>query len=175
MHVNTMKVETIPGFTHYSDRSAIAHLKELHLQQQQIKYPNLPYYSCPAFSCTSTGRLTKAVIHFLHLKGHHCERTGNEGRFIDTRQTFADAVGITRTIGNVQRIKGSGMRGTSDLKAIIKGRFVAIEIKNAATHDRQSEAQRRYQAEVEASGGIYIIVTSFAQFINWYYSNYGGR
>ncbi len=162
-------------YTTFSDRSAIQHLRELHIADSKRKHPSLLYHTAPLFAATKTNGLTKCVLHFLQLKGWHCERTGNEGRLLDTRQTFKDTVGLTRTVGSVQRIKSSGMSGTSDLKAIINGRFVAIEIKNAATHDRQSEAQREYQAEVEKSGGVYVIVTSFAQFLNWYYSKFNNH
>jgi hypothetical protein len=160
--------------TTFSERSAITHLKELHLQDSRLKHPELPYYSSPPFSATKTNSLTKIVQHFLRLKGHHCERTGNEGRVIDQRQTYIDSVGISRTIGIVLRVKSSGMRGTSDLKAIIDGKFVAIEIKNSLTRDRQRPDQKLYQAEIEAAGGIYYIVTSFATFLTWYYQEYGG-
>lgn len=160
--------------TQYSDRTALAHLRELYINDSKIKHPNLPYYSAPVFSARKTNDLTRCVQTFLKLKGWHCERTGNEGRTIDKRQTYTDIVGNLRTIGSIQRVKSSGMKGTSDLKAIINGRFVAIEIKNELTHDRQRPDQKRYQAEVEASGGLYVIVTSFAMFVNWYYNSMGG-
>lgn len=155
----------------FNDRSAIKHLKQLHLEAQKRKY-DLPYYSSPDFSATTTNGLTKCVLVFLKLKGHFCERTGNQGRIIDDRETYTDIVGISRTIGSIKRIRSSGMRGTSDLKAIINSRFIAIEIKNALTHDRQRTDQKHYQTEVEASGGLYVIVTSFSQWCNYYYQNF---
>lgn len=158
----------------YNDRTALAHLREMHISDSRAKHPNLPYHTSPIFSASKTNDLTRAVLHFLKLKGHFCEKTGNEGRCIDKRKTYTDVVGNIRTIGSVERIKSSGMNGTSDLKAIIKGRFVAIEIKNNLTHDRQRPGQKHYQQEVEASEGLYVICTSFAQFVNWYYANYGG-
>lgn len=158
----------------YSDRTALAHLRELYLSDCKEKHPDLPYYSAPPFKASKTNDLTRCVLAFLKLKGHFCERTGNEGRVLDDRKTYIDTVGMSRTIGSVKRVKSSGKRGTSDLKAIIQGRFVAIELKNALTHDRQSQEQHQYQKEVEASGGYYLIVTSFAQMVNWYYNFMGG-
>lgn len=160
--------------TQYSDRTALAHLRQLHIDDSKVKYPSLPYHTSPQFTATKTNDLTRCVVHFLKLKGHFCERTGNEGRVIDDRKTYSDVVGNLRTIGSIKRVKSSGKKGTSDLKAIINGKFVAIEIKNALTHDQQRPDQKHYQAEVEASGGVYVICTSFAQFVNWYYSNIGG-
>jgi hypothetical protein len=158
-------------YTLLSDRQAVKHLKELHLQEQKRKY-DLPYYSCPDYSATTTNGLTKCVLAFLKLKGHFCERTGNEGRTIDKRQTVTDILGNLRTIGSVQRVRSSGMKGTSDLKAIIQGRFIAIEIKNALTHDKLRPEQKHYQTEIEGSGGLYVVVTSFYQWCNYYYSTW---
>ena len=157
--------------TQFNDRTALSHLRDLHLQRQRFKYPSLPYYSAPTFSATKTNGLTKCIIHFLQLKGHQAERISSEGRVIDTRQTFTDGIGLTRTIGSVQRIKSSATRDTADISATINGISVKVEVKNAATRDRQSEAQKSYQHSIEAAGGMYFIATSFAQFVNWFYQN----
>lgn len=143
-------------------------LRELLIQESRQKYPSAPYHVPPKFNLKSTAGLTRAVMTFLRLKGHHCERTGNQGQLIDDREIFTDAVGIIRAVGSVHRITSQGMRGTSDLKAIISGRFIAIEIKNRHTHDRQRPEQKAYQAKVEAAGGTYLIVQDFASFVQWY-------
>lgn len=46
------------------------------------------------------------------------------------------------------------------------GKAVKIEIKIG--RDRQSEAQKRYQEQIERAGGLYVIATSFEQFYGWY-------
>ena len=56
--------------------------------------------------------------------------------------------------------------GTADISATIGGRSVKIEVK--VGRDRQSEAQRIYQQQVEAAGGIYYIATDFESFVKWY-------
>jgi len=169
---DTARLKAVP--TQYSDRTAIAHLRQLYITDCKVKHPELPYYSSPPFKASKTNDLTRCVSAFLKLKGHFCERTGVEGRVMDQRQTVTDILGNRRIIGDVRRVKSSGKKGTSDLKAIINGRFVAIEVKNCLTRDRQRPDQKHYQAEVEASQGLYIICTSFAQFVNWYYANTGG-
>jgi len=160
-------------YSHHS--AAFAELRELFLIENRRKYPAIPdnYRVVPKFEDKTTNGLTRCVLTFLKLKCHHCERTGNEGRIIDDRQIVTDVIGRQRVIGSIKRIKGSGTRGTSDLKAVIGGRFVAIEIKCSATGDKQRPAQIQYQAEVEQAGGIYIIASSFPQFFNWYQSNFG--
>lgn len=52
--------------------------------------------------------------------------------------------------------KGNTERGLPDIIAVIRGRFVAIEVK--AGRDKQSEYQRARQFEIEKAGGAYLIV-----------------
>ena len=153
---------------------AIKQLKALYLENSRKRYPNLPEAArvVPAYTDKNTKGLTRGVYDFLKLQGYHVERTGCEGRVIDNRKTFNDVLGNVKTIGSIKRVYSSSQRGTSDLKAIIDGRFVAIEIKCEATKDRQSSYQKEYQEQVEASGGIYMIATSFDQFIAWFNSQF---
>jgi hypothetical protein len=56
-------------------------------------------------------------------------------------------------------------KGSADISATINGRSVKIEIK---MQDKQSEAQRKYQEQVELAGGKYWLVRSFDQFLTYY-------
>jgi hypothetical protein len=148
-------------------------LKQLKQAEQRKLYPNVPEYAMKPIKYedkTSNG-LTKAVIDWLNLSCHMAERSSNEGRVIDNRKTYTDTVGFTKTIGTVKRIPSSGTKGTSDIKATIGGRMVAIEVKIGK--DRQSEAQRQYQERIEKAGGIYWIVKSFEDFHKKYTSLLG--
>lgn len=111
--------------------------------------------------------LTKAVVNFLKYSGWHAERTSNEGRYIEGK-THTDLLGNVQAVSKGRRIRSSGTRGTSDIKATIKGRFIAIEIKWGT--DRQSEHQKSYQASVEKSGGEYWIVRTIDDFFEQYES-----
>lgn len=146
---------------------ALDKLKKLHLEKQVKEHPNYPvdYIGSYKHKPNSTNGLTRCVQDLILFSGYHCERTGNEGRVIDNRKTYVDVIGRSKTIGSVQRIKGQGTNGTSDLKAIIKGQMIAIEIKYGK--DRQSEAQKEYQAKIEKSGGIYLIVKDLDVFYDW--------
>lgn len=143
-------------------------LKQLKQAEQREKYPNVPDFAMKPvkYEDNTANGLTRCILDFLILSGHFCERTGNEGRVIDQRKTYTDVIGRQKTIGTVKRIKSSGTKGTSDLKAIINGRMIAIEVKIGS--DRQSEHQKEYQRKVEASGGIYWIAKSFDQFYKLY-------
>jgi hypothetical protein len=148
--------------------TALEKLRQLKLSKTREMYPNVPDIALPKteYNEKSANGLTRCVLDYLLLSGHFCERTGNEGRVIDGRKTYTDVIGRQKTIGTVKRIKSSGTKGTSDLKAVINGRMVAIEIKFGA--DRQSQHQKDYQAMVENAGGTYWIVKNFEQFLNLY-------
>lgn len=155
----------------FNERTALAHLKAQHIEDSKQKHPSIPYHTSPAFSARKTNGLTRCTIHFLQLKGHQAERISTSGRFVDNSEVVTDCVGFKRKIGTGCWIPGTGTKGSADISSIIFGRSVKIEVKNAETHDRQSKAQKEYQQQVINAGGLYLIVTSFAQFLNWYYSN----
>lgn len=147
-------------------------LKRLHEQYQRQEQPNMRYTTYPNhFKKTrETNGMTACIISFLNYMGYAAERTGNEGRMIDERQVVTDVIGHKRQIGTMKRIPGSGQNGTSDIKAYIDGRLVAIEVKNKYTKDnKQSDAQVAYQQQVEMSGGVYVIARSFDDFVTWYF------
>lgn len=149
-------------------------LKQLKRDHLRKEYPNVPEHALvtPKYSEGSANELTKCIIDFLNLSGHFAERHSNEGRVIDGRKTYTDVIGQVKTIGSVKRIKSNQVNGTSDLKAIINGKMIAIEIKFG--NDRQSEAQKKYQERVESAGGQYWIAKTFDQFYE-IYLNYLNR
>ena len=85
---------------------------------------------------------------------------------LDNRKTFTDVVGNRRQIGTTKWIPGTGTNGTSDIASTVAGRSVKIEVKIGA--DRQSQAQQKYQKQVEAAGGVYVIARNFEDFYTWY-------
>jgi hypothetical protein len=131
------------------------------------RHPSIkPQHLCRRLYRDDTANgLTKCICEFLNLSGCLAERINSTGRYIDRTKTFTDVVGHTRSIGSAKWIPTSGVRGTADISAVIRGRSVKIEVK---MKDRQSEDQKRYQERTEAAGGIYLIVRSFAQFYDWY-------
>ena len=106
--------------------------------------------------------LTRLVMLKLKQLGHFAERTGNTGTYRQGKQYTALNGFKIREKG--MYVKGQGTNGTSDIKAIIKGRFIAIEIKYKK--DRTSEAQIKYKNEVERAGGIYLIVSHMNDLFN---------
>lgn len=117
--------------------------------------------------------LTRCIIGYLHHKGWQAERINTTGIPVDTRHEVKDIIGHRRTIGGVTWRPGGSTVGSADISATIKGRSVKIEVKIG--RDRQSEAQRQYQAAVEAAGGVYYIARNFTDFWRWYQWNFGQK
>lgn len=163
-------VPKLPNKSKYRKSDAILMLERIATEAVKKRYPATPEkYLCPRkYSDRNTNELSKCVIDFLRLNGHHCERSGNEGRLIDNRRAVTDVLGNVRMIGSVQRVHGSGIKGTSDLKAVINSKFIAIEIKCEATKDRIRPDQLKYKEMIEQAGGLYVVVSTFAGFYDWY-------
>ena len=150
---------------------AIKLLNDMQLEEFHRKYPGQPYPSVKKFDVKTANGLTGAVIKFLTLKGHQAERISVTGRMIDQRKTYVDVLGHTRQIGSVKWIKSSMVRGSADISAVLapSGRSLKIEIK--VGRDTQRDEQKDYQAEIERTGGIYLIVRTFDGFVEWYMEN----
>lgn len=151
--------------------SAIKILEEKSIQITVAKYPNIPSYAVPKpkYTDKTSNGLTKCVIHWIEFNDFQAERINSTGRQIDNTKTVTDVIGRRRTIGSKKWIKGTGQTGTADISATILGRSVKIEIKCKATGDNvQSTDQKKYQAKIEKSGGIYLLVRTFEQFYQWY-------
>lgn len=156
----------------YRKSEAIKYLESIANEAARKRYPNTPpkYLAPRTFRDDTANGLTQCIIQFIRLKGGQAERISNTGRRIDTQITFCDVIGCQRTIGGTHWINGTGTNGTADISATIAGRSVKIEVKIGA--DRQSEVQKLYQQAIEKAGGIYVIASTFEQFLNWYNQNF---
>jgi len=149
-------------------KQSIKVLQDLIWQLECIKYPRMPkeYIAKRKYTDANANGLTKCIIHFVKANGYQAERISNTGRYIDNSKVVTDSMGFQKRIGSGQYIKGTGTNGTADISLTIKGKSIKAEIKIGK--DRQSEAQKKYQADIERAGGIYIIVKDFDKFINFY-------
>jgi hypothetical protein len=142
---------------------------ELYLAESRRKYPNLPDHvrSVKMPSDTTANGLTRLIIDWVNMSGCHAERINTMGRVIDKRKNVTDVVGRQKTIGSMTYIPTSGQRGSADISCTLAGgKSVKIEIKIGK--DRQSEHQKVYQQQIERSGGVYIIVRSMEDFLNYW-------
>jgi hypothetical protein len=145
-------------------------LVDLKVGELRASHPTFPEHALPKpkYSDKTANGLTKCVIDFLKLSGWQAERISNTGRFIVDNQKLIGSQSVYgKTKGTSGKyIKGTGTNGTADISATIKGLSVKIEIKIGA--DRQSQAQKDYEQAILKAGGIYIIVKTFDEFIQWY-------
>ena len=170
---NAPAVPKKPKKTPYRKPEAVKQLEALADQEQQHKHPNFPpkYLAKSKYRDDTANGLTRCIVDYIRLQGGQAERINTTGIPQDTRQQVTDILGRTRTIGSVTWRTGGGTAGSADISATIQGRSVKIEIKIGK--DRQSEAQRQYQAAIEAAGGLYYIAKTFTEFVGWYAQQFG--
>lgn len=133
-------------------------LKEIGDDPNRIRLFGMLY---PRHNEKSANALTKAVIRWIELHGGQAERINTMGRYVPGKTVNKGFYGATQLKGRY--IPTTSTKGSADISATINGRSVKIEIKYGK--DRQSEAQKKYQASVEASGGLYWLVRSFDEFV----------
>jgi len=150
--------------------TAIKILENMAYNAKLKKYKDQPYLVKPKFSDKTANGLTKAIIKFIQLSGGQAERISTTGRVIDKRKTYTDVVGVRRTIGSTKWVPGTTTKGSADISATINGQSVKIEVKIG--RDRQSDAQKKYQSDVERAGGIYYMAKDFQSFYDWYINTF---
>jgi hypothetical protein len=136
-------------------------LHELKLKRYAETHPNYPpnYIPKTMYKDSTANGLTKAICDYINLHGYQAERINTMGVAREKKTTAGKVIGVTWT-------KGTSTAGSADISATIRGRSVKIEVKIGK--DRQSEAQKRYQENIERAGGIYIIAKDFDSFVEWY-------
>lgn len=150
------------------NKTNLRRLQELELTADRKKYPNFPENArtTTRWGEGSANALTKSVMGWLKLNGYHAERVNTMGTPKDNRKVVTDVLGRSKQIGSIEWRRTTATKGSADIHAVIEGRFYAFEIKFGA--DKQSEAQRAYQENIERTGGVYLIVNNFDDFIKWY-------
>jgi hypothetical protein len=136
-------------------------LHELKLQRYAITHPNFPqdYIPKTMYKDSTANGLTRAICDYINYHGYQAERINTMGTAREKKTTAGKVIGVTWT-------KGTSTAGSADISATIKGRSVKIEVKIGK--DRQSDAQKRYQENIEKAGGIYYIAKDFDSFVEWY-------
>ena len=152
----------------YKKPQAVKDLETMADLDNQKRHPNTPakYLASSKYRDDTANGLTKCIIDFIRLNGGQAERINTMGIPRDNRKTVTDVLGRDRLIGSVEWRTSGTTKGSADISATIHGQSVKIEVKIG--HDRQSDAQRDYQASVEQAGGVYYIAKDFANFVQWY-------
>lgn len=151
----------------YRKPAAVAMLEEMQRQHRIEQHPNVPpnyIKRVPMRDDTANG-LTQCIVLFVNLSGGQAERINTTGRVVMRRGQQLRGGRLVDCL-RPQYIPTNGRRGSADISATIGGRSVKIEVKIG--RDRQSDAQREYQHEVEQAGGLYYIARDFTSFYDWY-------
>lgn len=131
-------------------------LENLAFKALKDRYPSVPYLPEPKYTDKTANSLTKCVVDYIRLRGFQAERINTTGQQIKRGDS-------------TKWIKGSSQTGSADISATIQGRSVKIEIKCLATGDNyQSDEQKEYQRQIQAAGGVYLIVRTFTDFYKWF-------
>lgn len=105
--------------------------------------------------------LTDAICKYVRSLGGAAARINVMGIYDEKMGKFRPS-GSTRGVEDVDCVKPIYVRTLTSDQPIKVGLKVAVEVKIGK--DRQSDDQKKRQAAVEASGGVYIIAKTFDQF-----------
>lgn len=136
-------------------------LTQAKVKHDKKDHPNVPDYAIPkkTFTDKTAGGLQIAIKAFCDLYGIFCQRTGSEGRY-RPGETVVDVIGRTR------QMKGTWLpgnnQGQGDMMIVYKGVYISVEVKIGK--DRQSDVQKKFENDLNRSGGNYIIVRSWEDF-----------
>lgn len=136
--------------------------KNFQLVQKKVKdSQKIPYpLSVNNYFVRSKGAnlLTSLVLFWMKADEVFCYRNNTQG--------------ISRKVGNqVKFIPNKGMRGSADIFSMIGGVVTWIEVKYRK--DRQSDSQKKFQFEIERSGGRYWLIRTFDEFLTLYKAHAG--
>ena len=127
----------------------LEHMAYIHFRK---KHPNFPVHAIAPrrYRDDTANGLTRCIVDYIRFRGGQAERINTTG--------VPEQRG-----GRIVWRKSNTTKGSADISATIAGHSVKIEVKIGP--DRQSEAQRRYQAAIERAGGLYFIAKDFTTFV----------
>lgn len=136
-------------------------LKELALAYSNKMHSKVPAHCRPmkTFSDKSANDLKKAIIAYAKIKDFFAERQSSEGRYRPGKE-------VTNVMGQKKQLPGQWLpgqgNGKADIKALIKGRLIEIEVKHG--RDKLRPEQIEYKQQIERSGGVYLVVKTWEDF-----------
>lgn len=163
---------TKPRKPRYVKPQAVKDLEELADIANAKAHPHMPqkYLAKAKYRDDTANGLTRCIIDWIRLHGGQAERINTTGVPVDRRRLVTDVLGNTRNIGSIEWRRSGGTAGSADISATIHSKAVKIEVKIG--RDRQSPAQRQYQAAIEAAGGLYYVAKDFTSFVEWYHQTF---
>lgn len=135
--------------TSYNKPQSIKQLEIDYLVYKQNLFPNQPYLAKKSFRDDTANGLTICIQTWCKLNKAHFQRQNSLGQYDAKLKKYRHS---------------GGTKGISDILIIWKGISLNIEIK--VGKDRQSNVQKKIQQSIQESGGAYLIVESFDNFLS---------
>ena len=148
---------------------ALKILSKMDELQRRKDYPNVRYVTGTKYTEKNANDIEKAIERFARIAGFHAERTKTQGRKMGA--VYKDTPNGRLTVSKEKFVTSTSRKGSSDLKLLIDGKLITAEVKFGK--DRQSPDQKKYQADIERNGGLYVIFKTFEDFLIWYVKEYG--
>ena len=143
--INKEKKKAKPG---YKKPESIKELERLHFEAKKTLHPDTPYLVQTKFRDDTANELTRCILGWLKLNGHF-------GARVNTMGTYNAKLG--------KYIRSGSKKGMADITAVINGKHVSIEVKTG--RDKIRLEQMKVKSEVEAAGGVYIVASTFDDFL----------
>lgn len=119
----------------------------------------------PYTDATSNG-LTTCIIDYINFNGGYANRINTQGQA--RKEKIPLAFGNYRE--KITYTPSTTNRGTADVKAVVKGKSLDVEIKINA--DRLSKYQIKEQERITNAGGLYFVAKDFPSFLEYYKKNF---
>ena len=132
-----------------SKASGMTALYILAMKHNREQFPNVPDHarSIHKYEDKSANGLTRCINDYTRFIGGYSVR-------VNTMGTYRESLG--------KFTPGGTTPGTADLHLCLKGIHISVEVKIG--RDRLSDKQLNCKAQVEAAGGIYLVVSCFQDF-----------
>ena len=170
-----------PTLTH-SDKATLKVLYSMMLTDFKSKRPDNPYPSVKAFDIRKTSQLEGAIEKLFKLYGYNSiRRTHVVGRQLGAdKVTYNVITGKRQTLDKAKWIPTTGRTGEADIhgNVVLKDgspRSLAIEVKNQYSNDRMRPDQLKYKQDFEADGGLYVVIRSITEAMQWVDENLNKR
>ena len=133
---------------YYKKSNSIKEFEDLYFAYEiKNKYSNIPYPVKSSFRDNANG-LTRYIVKWLEMHQYFAGRVNTTGIYSQKLKKY---------------IYSGSKRGMADITAVINGRHVSIEVKIGK--DKMRSAQMEVKKEIEQAGGVYIVTSSFDNFL----------
>ena len=138
-----------------------AFIHRLKLEHYKRTKSSVPEFAIPVdkYDCTKTNGLTLAMSYTSKYLGGFLKRVNSTGIYVEG-QEYKTLFGKIKGKGHWRTSPSTGI---ADTQLTLNGERWDVEVKKPG--ERQLPSQKRYQKQLEAAGGNYIIIRSFDEFI----------